>query len=149
MTDTGSPRSDLDRSPRTTTRRTGWTGWVVFAAFLLLLNGCIQMLEGLMALVNEDYYTTRTENLPVSLDYGLWGWVHLLLGVALFATGLGILSGNRLARTVGALLAGLNALVALLFLDAAPGWGLVVISVDVVVIYALTVHGGELRDDVR
>jgi hypothetical protein len=121
---------------------------VVFAALMLMLNGCIQAMEGLMALVNEEFYETATSDLPVSLSYGAWGWVHLLLGVALFASGLGVLTGNVVARAVGVLLAGVNALVALVFLDAAPGWGLLVISVDVLVIYALTVHGGELRRDV-
>jgi hypothetical protein len=118
----------------------------VFAAFLLLLNGCIQMLEGLMALVNEDYYEVATAGLAVSLDYSVWGWVHLLLGVAFFASGLGVLSGNLAARTVGVLLAGINALVALAFLEAAPGLGIIIVSVDVLVIYALTVHGHEMRD---
>jgi hypothetical protein len=151
MSDTGSPRSEFDSSAvptRTVPRRTGWTGWVVFAAIMLLLNGCIQALEGLMGLVNEEYYQTATENLPVSLSYGVWGWAHLLLGVALFASGLGVLSGNLAARTVGIALAGVNALVALAFLDAAPGWGIVVITVDFLVIYALTVHGGEMRNPV-
>jgi hypothetical protein len=150
MTDTGSSRTDLGTSAVAYSgarRRAGWTGWVAFAAFMLMLNGCIQMLEGLMALVNEDFYTTATADLPVSLDYGIWGWAHLLLGVALFASGLGILSGNLAGRIVGVFLATVNAVVALLFLSAAPAWGIVVITVDVLVIHALTIHGGELRDD--
>ena len=126
--------------------RTGWTGWILFAALLLMMNGCIQAIEGLMALVNEDYFAVRTADLPVHLSYGVWGWAHLLLGVALFACGIGIMSGRLVARVVGVLLAGVNAFVALLFLDAAPGWGIIVIFVDVMVMYALTVHGGELRD---
>jgi hypothetical protein len=149
MAETGATRSEVDGSSaaRTTAgHRTGWTGWIVFAAIMLLLNGCIQMLQGLMALVNEDYFTTATEDLTVHLPYAAWGWVHLLVGVALFASGLGVLSGNLLARTVGVVLAGVNAFVALLFLDAAPGWGIVVISVDVLVIYALTIHGSEMRN---
>jgi hypothetical protein len=149
MTSTGSSRSDLNGSPVAAAeprRRTGWTGWVVFAGLMLLLNGCIQVLQGLMALVNEDFYAKATEDLPVSLSYDVWGWAHLLLGVALLATGIGVLSGNVVARAVGVGVASINALVALAFIDAAPGWGILVIAVDVTVIYALTVHGGELRD---
>jgi len=41
---------------------------------------------------------------------------------------------------------GLNALTALVFIEAAPAWGIILITVDVVVIYAITVHGSELRD---
>ncbi len=149
MTNTGSSRSDVDSSAvarSSVPQRTAWAGWVVFAGFMLLMNGCIQVLEGLMGLVNEDYYTKATADLPVSLSYGVWGWAHLILGIALFASGLGVMSGNVVARTVGVLMAGINALVALVFLDAAPGWGVITISVDVFVIYALTIHGGEMRN---
>jgi hypothetical protein len=48
---------------------------------------------------------------------------------------------------VGVALAAINAFVALAFLDAAPGWGILAITLDVVVIYALIVQAGRLRDD--
>ena len=72
--------------------------------------------------------------------------MHLLLGAAIFVSGMGVLAGNLAARIVGAVLAAFNAIVALLFIEAAPVWGIIVIVVDVLVIYALTVHGRELRD---
>ena len=125
---------------------TAWTGWIVFAAFLLMFNGFLAALQGLVALVNEDYYAVTHSGLAVSIDYTVWGWAHLLVGVAVFACGLGVLSGNLAARSVAVVLAGLNAVVALLFLEAAPVWGVIVIVVHVLVIYALTVHGRELRD---
>ena len=129
-------------------RSTGWTGWIVFAAFMMLLNGVIGMIEGLMALVNDDYYRVTASGLAVSVDYTAWGFVHLVLGAALFASGIGVMSGNLAARVVGVALAGINALVALVFMEAAPLWGVIVITVDILVIYALTVHGGEMRDRV-
>jgi hypothetical protein len=150
MTDIGSSRPDQDTSRDTygaaRPRSSAWTGWVVFAAFLMLLNGAIQSLEGLMALVNPDYYHVTASGLAVSIDYSAWGWIHLIIGVALFASGMGVLSGNVLARTVGVLFVGLNALTALVFIEAAPGWGIILITLDVVVIYALTVHGRAMRD---
>ena len=149
MTDTGSSRPDVDTTRvaySTAPPPTAWTGWVVFAAFMMLLNGFIQMIEGLMALVNDDYYAVTSRGLAVSVDYTTWGWVHLLLGVAVFASGIGVLAGNLAARIVGVILAGLNAIVALLFIEAAPVWGIILITVDILVIYALTVHGRELRD---
>jgi hypothetical protein len=56
------------------------------------------------------------------------------------------MTGNVLARTVGVVLAGLSALSALAFSAAAPAWALLVIVLDVLVIYALTVHGGAMRE---
>ena len=149
MTDIGSSRPDVDTTRvaySTGPKPTAWTGWVVFAAFIMILNGVIQALEGLMALFNDKYYHVSSSGLAVSVDYTWWGWVHLILGVAIFAAGLGVLTGNLLARIVGVMLAGLNAVVALLFIEAAPVWGILLITIDVLVIYALTVHGRELRD---
>jgi hypothetical protein len=99
-----------------------------------------------MALINDDYYAVTSSGLAVSADFTTWGWVHLLLGVAIFASGLGVLAGNLAARIVGVVMAGINAVVALVFIEAAPVWGIVLITIDILVIYALTVHGRELRD---
>jgi len=149
MTDTGSVRPAVDTTRvaySTAPGPTAWTGWVVFAAFMMVMIGFIQVIEGLMALINDEYYAVSSRGLAVSLDFTTWGWVHLFLGVVVFASGLGVLAGNMAARFVGVAMAGINAVVALLFIEAAPVWGLVLITVDVLVIYALTVHGRELRD---
>lgn len=149
MTDIGSSWPDVDTTRvaySTSPEPTAWVGWVVFAAFIMMLNGVIQVLEGFVALFKDGYYDVSPHGLAVSVDYTTWGWVHLVLGAAVLASGFGVLAGNRLARSVGVVLAGVNAVVALLFIEAAPGWGIVLISVDVLVIYALTVHGRELRD---
>jgi hypothetical protein len=140
-----SSRTDTG-SVGTAPHQTRWTGWIVFAAFMMLFNGVIGVIQGLMALVNDDYYHVTADGLALSVNYTAWGFVHLLLGVALFASGIGVSSGNVAARAVGVALAGVNALVALAFIEAAPVWGAVVIVVDILVIYALTVHGSELRD---
>lgn len=149
MTDIGSSRRDQDTSQpayASTATPTGWTGWVVFAGCMMLLNGFIQAIEGFVGLFNSGYYHVTEGGLAISVNYTVWGWVHLLLGIAIFAAGLGVMTGNVLARTVGVLLAGFNAVVALLFIEAAPLWGIVLIAVDVFVIYALIVHGREMRD---
>jgi uncharacterized protein (DUF983 family) len=67
------------------------------------------------------------------------------LGLLIVISGVGVLAGNLAARIVGVLLAGLSAIANLLFIEAYPIWSIVVITVDVLVIYALTVHGRELR----
>jgi hypothetical protein len=137
--------SGLGAPPSAPPQRTRWTGLVVFAAFLMMLNGFFTAITGLAAIVNPDYYKVAQHKLLVFTSYTSWGWVHLLFGVLVFLAGLGVLSGNPLARGVGVVLAGLNAIVALLFASAAPVWAVIVIALDVLVIYALTVHGGEME----
>jgi hypothetical protein len=147
MTDIGSP-APMTNSQRTAPRSTGWTGWLFFAAAMMMLNGVVWVIQGLMALVNDDYFHVTASGVALSVNYTVWGFVHLLLGIGFFASGIGVLSGNRAARAVGIVFAGVNALVAMLFLEAAPGLGIIVIATDILVIFALAVHGSEMRDAV-
>jgi hypothetical protein len=50
---------------------------------------------------------------------------------------------------VAVILAGLSALANLVFIGAYPLWSIVIIAVDILVIYALTVHGRELHEATR
>jgi hypothetical protein len=152
MTDLGSSRPDLDTSRVAYGNQpdpTGWTGWVVFASVMMFLLGAFQVIQGLVALFDDGFYLVTRGGLVVDVDYNVWGTVHLILGVLLLLSGGGVLTGNLAARTVGVILAGLSALVNLVFIGAYPIWSIVIITVDVLVIYALTVHGRELHDSSR
>jgi hypothetical protein len=81
------------------------------------------------------------------VDYNVWGWVHLILGILAVATGFGLLAGNTAARVVGIVLAVVSAIVNLAFIAAYPVWSTIVIGVDIIVIYAIVVHGRELKSD--
>ena len=145
---TPSPVAAQDRHEN---RSTGgaWSGWIMFACTMMFILGCFHAIAGFVGIFEEDYYQVGENGLVVSVDYTVWGFVHLFLGAAIFLSGIGVMSGNLAARSVGVLLAGLNALVALVFIEAAPGWGVIVVVVDTLVIYALTVHGRELRNSSR
>jgi hypothetical protein len=152
MTDVGSSRPDYETSRvayGNDPEPTGWTGWVVFASFMMFLVGSFQAIQGLVALFDDGFYLVRENGLVVDVNYNVWGTVHLLIGVLLMLTGAGVLTGNIVARTVGVILAGLSALANMAFIGAYPVWSILIITVDLLVIYALTVHGGELRDSTR
>ena len=57
-----------------------------------------------------------------------------------------MLSGRLVARVVGVVLALVSATVNMVYLEAYPVWSIIAITIDVLVVYALVVHGGELRD---
>src|SRR3954466_15265779 len=78
--------------------RIGWTGWIVFAAVLLFLAGLAQLVQGFVALVDDGFYIVRSDGLALSLGYSTWGLVHLLVGALAWLIGLGLLSGNTVAR---------------------------------------------------
>jgi len=124
---------------------TGWVGWVLFAGIVMLAGGFLNMIEGFVALVRDEYYLVRASGLVVSLDYTAWGWTLLLFGVLLGAAGYGVMVGQMWARVTGVILAVVNALLNMMFMPAYPFWAVMVITLDVLIIYALVVHGGEAR----
>jgi hypothetical protein len=148
MTDLGSSRPEVDTTRPAYGRTpdpTAWTGWVVFAAFMMIMVGSFQAIQGLVALFDDGFYRVTENGLVVNVDYTVWGWTHLLLGILLIAAGVGVLAGNIVARAVAILLAAVSALVNMVFIEAYPIWSILIITVDVLVIYALVVHGRELR----
>ena len=60
--------------------------------------------------------------------------------------GIGLFSGNMLARIVGVIVASLSLIANFFFIPAYPLWALIVITIDVLVIWALTAHGSEMRE---
>ncbi|MGK5111555.1 MULTISPECIES: DUF7144 family membrane protein [unclassified Geodermatophilus] len=126
-------------------RPTGWAAWIVFAAVLLTVSGLFAVMQGLTALLNDDFYQVGASDLIVDSDYAVWGWVHLVLGVVAMVTAWGLQRGNTVARVAGIAIAVLSILVNLAFLRAYPWWSTIVIAFDVVVIYAISVHGDEVR----
>ena len=142
------PASAPDRSTDTATpRRTSsaWVGWVVFAAVIVIVMGAFEAIEGLVAIFKDQYYLVPSTGLVVSVDYTVWGWVHLLLGLAAVAAGIALLQGRSWGRILVIGLAGLSAIVNLGFLSAYPVWSTIVIAFDVIVIFALTVHWKDVR----
>jgi hypothetical protein len=129
--------------PPPATSTGAWGGWVTFAGITLVLVGCVHLLEGLIALTKPEQYLVSSRGLILQLSYTGWGWIHLIGGIVLIVAGVGVLNRNGLARIVGIAAAGLSALVNLTFLSASPVYAITVITLDVVFIYAMTVHGGQ------
>ena len=120
-----------------TARQTGWVGWVVFAGAMLILLGCFHAIQGISALAKDEIFVVRPSGLVVNLDYTTWGWVHLI--------GVCLLAGQLWARIIAVLVAILSALANIVFLPAYPVWSALMIAIDILVIWAVTVHGSELK----
>ena len=128
-------------------KQSGWVGWAVFGGIVLIIAGVFDALFGLAAIIGPSsaYFVSVTGNLWL-LDISAWGWWHLILGLALVLVGVFVLRGASWARITAVVLAGVNAVSQLATLPYAPWWALIVIALDLLVIYALIVHGKELAD---
>src|SRR5689334_17050437 len=125
---------------------TAWTGYVLFAAIMLVLVGSFQGIMGFVALFEDNYYLVPGTSLVVHVDYTTWGWIHLILGLVAIASGIGIIAGQMWARVLGVILAVLSAITNLAFVAAYPVWSIIIIALDVIAIYALIVHGRKLAE---
>src|SRR5690348_7146576 len=112
---------------------------------MMIMIGCFHALAGLVALFKDEYYVTRPSGLVVNVDYTAWGWTHLILGIVVALAGCALFAGQMWARVVGVLLAGLSAIANMAFIAAYPVWSIIIITLDVVVIFALIVHGRDVK----
>ena len=127
------------------TKITGWVGWVIFAGIIMMTDGLFNIIQGFVALVRDEFYLVGPNGLVLSLDYTAWGWVLLLSGVLFLFAGYGVMVGQLWARVTGVIVAVVNAVLHLLVMPAYPIWSVMVIALDVLIIFALVVHGRETR----
>jgi len=121
----------------------GAVGWITFAGFMMVIGGGFAMLEGLGMLIHKANFPGV--DAVLQQHSSTWGWFHLIVGAALLFSGIGIFSGNVLARTVGVIAATISALGAFTTIQLQPVWNTIIIAVDIAIIWALTAHGRDVR----
>jgi hypothetical protein len=133
--------SPISEPPPTTV----WAGWAFFAGVVMMLVGAFQIIKALTALFNQDYLLVKSNGLAVHIDIAVWGWAHLVIGLVVLAASFGVIAGRMWGRVVGIVMIAVSAIVNLLDIAAYPLWSIIIIAIDVLIIYALAVHGGELK----
>jgi hypothetical protein len=112
------------------------TGFTVLAAVLLMLSGLWSFLEGITAILRNSFFAV-TQNYIYHFNVDSWGWIHLGLGIVVFAAGACVLLGQTWARAVGIVLAVFSGIANFMFLPYYPVWSIILIAVDVFIIWAL------------
>ena len=103
------------------------------------------IVEGIIALFRDTVLVVPQGGLVVSVSFTQWGWMQLIAGILIIAAGLGVFTGRTWARVLGVIFASISAILNFAFITAFPVWSLTVIALDIVVIYALTAHGAEMK----
>jgi len=116
------------------------SGWVAFSGIMLFMAGLFGAIDGLVAIIHDEVYFVGDDQV-ILMDISAWGWVHLLVGIGVLATGLSILNGQSWAFVVGIIVAVFHATTQLMFITVFPWWSIAIIAIDVLVIYGLVVHG--------
>lgn len=128
-------------------RATAWVGWIWFAAVLMMAAGVLNFMTGLVAVIGDDNAYIDTGVSLLVFDVEGWGWAHLIFGIVIFLIGAFLAVGQTWARLLAVVLVTLNLITQFLWLPAYPVWSIIVIAIDVVVLWALIVHGDEVRED--
>lgn len=116
------------------------SGWVAFVGTYLALAGVLHVLWGIAALAEKRGFD-ETDLIWSSL--GFWGGVALIVGVAQLA-GAGLIAARKVAGPIIAgFLAFLGLLVNFLAIGAYPIWSVVLLAIDALILWAVTVHGDD------
>ena len=132
-------------APSTDQPSSGWVGWIVFAAIFMIITGAMNAIQGLAALFRDDAYWVTLGGAVVTFDVTTWGWIHLISGALLVLIGVWLMKGSTFARVIGIILVSLNLIAQFSWTTLYPFWALIAIVIDVFIIYALVVHGRELK----
>jgi magnesium-transporting ATPase (P-type) len=133
------PRTQATRIQRDTggvTARAG-SGWVFFAGTVLFIVGTFNVIWGLTALFNDTALTVGEEGLIV-WDFTAWGWIHIILGIVMILTAIGLFGGQGWARWTAVVFAMVNAIAEIGWMTTYPLWSVLIITLNFVVIYQLT-----------
>lgn len=112
-------------------------GRVLFAATLFLVLGAFNLIEGLVALADPEKFK------ETDLFYGnltLWGWLLLVLGALQLCASVLIFRRRLGGQALGIALCVFNLLFQLFVVSVYPLWGLLIMGLDVMIIYALCIY---------
>ncbi|MGK4581396.1 DUF7144 family membrane protein [Kitasatospora sp. HPMI-4] len=114
-------------------------GLVLFAGVMMLVNGVLEILQGIVAVARDSIYVT-TPHYTFEFSLTAWGWIHIVWGVILAAVGFGVVKGVPWARVAAILVVAVSLALNFIFLPYYPLWSLVVIAIDGFVLWALCTY---------
>jgi tetrahydromethanopterin S-methyltransferase subunit C len=119
-------------------------GRVVFAAILLLLVGTLNIIYGIGAISDANFYANDTRYIFTNLH--AMGWFMVIVGVIQLTGGFSLMAGNPYGRFIGIVAGSIGAIDALLSMgNTHPFWSLAIFALCVWVVYGIIVYGEEER----
>jgi hypothetical protein len=129
----GGVSDPTERSGGATTRR---PGMLTFAAVVMFMVAGFEALSALLAFAGTGWWVTEMGNL-VYANFVLWGLLDLLIAAIALYAGIDLLRGGDFGRAMAYVFAIVGAIRWLFVIPAAPILAVVVITLCVLVIYAL------------
>ncbi|GAA2231012.1 MULTISPECIES: DUF7144 family membrane protein [Kitasatospora] len=118
---------------------------VLFAGVLMLVNGVLGILQGIVALSRNSIYVT-SPHYTFEFNLTAWGWIHIVWGLAIAAIGYGVVKGAAWARVLAILVVAVGLALNFIFLPYYPLWSLVIIAIDGFILWALCTYHSQTAD---
>ena len=121
-------------------------GWILFAWVMLLVAGIMSIIDGIVALSQSSFFHDVGAHYVAS-NLTTWGWIVLILGIVELIAAASVWRGGSFGRWVGILIASISLIIWLFWIPIVPFWALFIMLLDVLVIYALAIYGGQGREE--
>ncbi|WP_190257600.1 DUF7144 family membrane protein [Dactylosporangium sucinum] len=120
--------------------------WTAFGTTMLTLVGTLNVSQGLLVgFASGGVGFDR--NAVAFTSAGTWAAATVTLGVLLGVTGLALRRRKGAVKFAAAGIVALHAISQLAMLRAYPAWSLLMVSLDVIILFVLTVPRGRAEDD--
>ena len=119
------------------------SGWVTFAATMLLIGGTLNIIYGIAAIADSSFFIDEQKYILSNLN--TWGWITLVLGLFQAFAALSLYVGGLYGRIFAVAAASLSAIGALLSIPAYPFWSLAIFAIDIIIIHQVCTRGTEGR----
>ncbi|MEK0099178.1 hypothetical protein ACFC4G_25675 [Streptomyces sp. NPDC056002] len=112
------------------------TGPTLFAGVALLVSGPLSILLGASGIAGDTVFASS--RYAYRFDLTAWGWLHLVIGVALVVAGLGVVAGKAWGRGAGISVAAISLITQFMFIPYYPAWSITVMAIDLLIVWSLT-----------
>jgi hypothetical protein len=123
-----------------------WGMGLIFTAIMLMVfGGSLHFLQGLTALLSDDFYRVRP-GYDIGLSVTAWGWLQIVIGTVMALAGMFLLTGALWARLVAIGVTFLSAIGSFYSIPYYPVWSILMLALEIAILWALLAHGRDFAE---
>ena len=119
------------------------SGWVTFAAVLVMIAGLYNVLSGAGAIAESESVTAQVQEVLYGIDIKTWGWFWLIVGIAQLITAILLFSRSPTGAIIAIMGAMVSASFTIFIIFVAPLWAIAVLALNVGIVWIITANMDE------
>ena len=123
-----------------------FSGWVTFAAIVVVIAGMFNLLSGIAAITEDDLVKDLNQVL-YGINIEAWGWFWAAIGVAQLITAILLFARNPTGAMLAILGATISATFTIFLIFVAPLWAITVVALNIGIIWAITANIEDFEAD--